>query len=591
MKDVLQTWESTLAHILRDVYHLPDADLPDRPFGTLTTDPRFGHLTTGLPFKLAKVLRKPPKKIAEELRDRLAGFPDSKEIRVEGPGYVNAILTPEYFARNAHQILGEDRNFGKTAFGRGVKILMEYVSANPTGPLHIAHGRQAAVGDSLANILSAAGYAVTREFYVNDVGNQIDNLGHSILWRMHEAQGKPYPVDPANFYHGDYVMEFANELKQQYGEAFLSDPDALNKAKTHGKNRLLERIKKDLQTFRVSFDSWYSQEALERSGEVERLLEFFRSWGQTYEKDGAVWLRTAEFGDTDDKVLIKRDGALTYRTPDLAYHRDKYDRGFNALINLWGPDHHAHIATMRAGLKSLNLNIVSLADSLAHREPQGTPETQPRGFEVLIIQHCRLLRGGQEVKMSKRAGSYETLRDLIDEVGCDAARYFFVMRKAETHLDFDLDLAKKQSADNPVYYVQYAHARIASIFRKGREQGQVPSSMPAAIPPALLGDDETALIMAAAAFPLAIEDAARKLDTQGITNYLYDLAGRFQTYYQRGDKDHALRVLCDDEPARLARLQVCRTVQIVLRNGLALLGVSAPDRLERQDEQPVADNH
>ncbi|HXG60521.1 MAG TPA: arginine--tRNA ligase [Planctomycetota bacterium] len=539
------------------------------------SDPRFGDAATSVPLRLARSLKRPPRELAEALAAELRrrGLPGLARVEAAGAGFVNLAASAEFYHGELRRILEEGPRYGRSALGGGRRVLVEHCSANPTGPLHIAHGRQAAVGDSLANILDFAGFRVTREFYVNDTGNQIEMLGRSLLWRLTDA---PEPPDP-NCYRGDYVKALARELAAQGG------PVDLERAKRFGKDRLLEEIRRDLEAFRVRYDVWTSEEALHKSGKVEEVLNFFESWGLTYRKDGAVYLKTSEYGDTEDRPIVKTDGSYVYRLPDMAYHRDKFQRGFDILVDLWGPDHHAHIATMRAGLKMLNFNLV--APDQVRPSPSDTPETRPVAFEVLIVQHCRLLEGGREIKMSKRAASYVTLRELLDEVGVDAARFFFVMRKASSPLDFDLDVARRQSLDNPVYYAQYAHARIGSIYRKGIEEGKVdPADLRDGLwagrfDPARIGPDEIELLKTARAFRRRVELAARDLDPAVIADFLRELSGAFQRYYEYGNRDASRRVLHDDEEVRRARLAASAAVQQVLRNGFGLLGLSAPERM------------
>ncbi len=539
------------------------------------SDPRFGDATTSVAMRLARSLKRPPRELAEALAAELRrrGLPGLARADVAGAGFVNLTASADYYHAELQRILREGSDYGRSSLGAGRRVLVEHCSANPTGPLHIAHGRQAAVGDSLANVLDFAGFRVAREFYVNDTGNQIEMLGRSLLWRLTDD---PEPPDP-NCYRGDYVKALARELAAQGG------PVDLERAKRFGKDRLLEEIRRDLEAFRVRYDVWTSEEALHRSGKVEEVLNFFKSWGLTYEKDGAVYLKTSDYGDVEDRPIVKADGAYVYRLPDMAYHRDKFQRGFEILVDLWGPDHHAHIATMRAGLKMLNFNLVP--PDQVRPSPSDTPETRPVAFEVLIVQHCRLLEGGQEVKMSKRAASYVTLRELMDEVGADAARFFFVMRKASSPMDFDLDVARKQSLDNPVYYAQYAHTRIASIYRKGIEEGKVdPADLRDGLwagrfDPARIGPDEIEILKVARQFRRRVELAARDLDPAMVADFLRELSGAYQRYYEYGNRDAARRVLHDDEEVRRARLAASAAVQQVLRNGFRLLGLSAPERM------------
>lgn len=519
-------------------------------------DLKFGDATCSVAMRLARELKKPPRKIAEELAAKLSTWKPA----VAGAGFLNF----DFGTGFAAQVIGEARSlgdrFGACEYGKSVKFLVEHTSANPTGPLHIAHGRQAAIGDSLARILNHAGFKVGREFYVNDTGNQMENLGRSILARTLETQGKtleidgkPYLFDGSveNAYRGDYIKEISKRV---------TEPATVDSCARLGKEILLGEIRRDLEQFRVAFDRWTSQEELEKSGAVAGLVAELKSKGLAYDKDGALWLRSKEHGDTDDKVLVKKDGLFTYRTPDIAYHVDKFGRGWARLINLWGPDHHAHILGMKIALKMI-----------------GLPHDQ---FDVLIVQHCRLLRDGQEVKMGKRLASYVTLRELMEEVGVDATRWFFAMRKTDSPLDFDMSLAVKQSADNPVYYVQYAHARIASVLRKGQVEGLYAGPFEASA----LGPEEILLIRHVRGLERTVERAARDLDPSAVCTYAHGLAAAYQHYQTAGKKDPAKRILVDDERVRRARLATISAVKVALRNALHLVGVDAPERMSREDE-------
>src|SRR5579862_8762515 len=574
------------------------------------TDPKYGDATCNAAMRLAKQLKKPPRAIADELAAdlRKAGLPHLAKVEVAGAGFVNLTAAPEFFHEEVTRILAQGAGYGRSPIGAGRRVLVEHCSANPTGPLHIAHGRQAAVGDSLANVLEFAGFAVSREFYINDTGNQIDMLGRSILWRLYQEDGRTFTeeqrgaevdeetkkeipllwastiVDGQRFeillknaYKGDYIKDLAKDLQAEGG------PVTLDRAKRYGKDQLLAAIQKDLERFRVRYDTWQSEESLHLSGKVDEVLNFFQSWGLTYTKDGAIFARFKDYGDTEDRALVKKDGAYVYRLPDIAYHRDKIARGSQILIDLWGPDHHAHIANVTAGLKMLNFNLVPPAD--VPPPGGGTPETAPVAFQVLLIQHCKLLQNGVEVKMSKRAASYVTLRELMDEVGVDATRFFFAMRKTNSHLDFDLDVAKKKSLDNPVYYAQNAHARICSIYRKGIEEKKVDAAdvkngqWAGTYDPSKLGTDEMEILKVARSFQRRVELAARDLDPATITDFLRDLAGAYHHYYEYGNRDASRRVIHEDEAIRRAKLAASAAVQQVLRNGFRLLGLSAPDQM------------
>lgn len=551
-------------------------------------DLKFGDVTSSIALRLAKELKKPPRKIAEELAAKLASWKPA----IAGAGYLNFDLGRAHAGRSIEEALGPGP-IGAGRLGAGIRVLIEHTSANPTGPLHIAHGRQAAVGDSLARIMSHAGFEVSREFYNNDAGGQIENLGKSILWRHLEAKGETFRTEqrgvdeegkPLNWlvggglelaeknaYRGDYIRELAKKVTTPTVEACAR----------MGKEALLADIKRDLMDFRVAFDAWFSEEALRASGKIESLLEFLRSWGLSYEKDGALFVKTSAFGEEQDRPFIKKNGEFVYRLPDLAYHRDKFDRGFDFLIDTWGPDHHAEIANRTAGLKALNFNLRPREQFLKGPR-EGTPEQRPRCFEVLIVQHCKLLKDGQEVKMGKRLASYVTLRELMDEVGVDATRWFFAARKTDSHLDFDMTLAVKQSADNPVYYVQYAHARIASVHRKAAEKGW---AFDGKFDPEALGDEEILLVRHVRGLQRAIERAAAALDPTVVCQYAYGLATAYQHYQTAGKNDPAKRILIDDERLRRARLATIGAVKAALKTALGLVGVEAPERMAKDDAE------
>jgi arginyl-tRNA synthetase len=521
------------------------------------TDPARGDCASSVAFKLAKQLKKAPAAIAGALADALARekIEHLGRAEVAGPGYLNLSADRAYYEALARRILAEGAQFGRSVVGDGARVMVEFCSANPTGPLTVAHARQAVVGDVLCNALEYCGYDVCREYYVNDTGNQIRLLGESLLSRM---PGSTRPLPPEG-YHGEYVGDMAAALRDAQGDRFLTmDPEtAIAELGRIGCAQLMQAIRDDLARFRVRFDHFTSQEQLEADGHVQRLLTEFAERDLLYEKDGARWLRSARFGDTEDKVLVKRDGTLTYRTTDLAYHREKFHRGYERLIDLWGPDHHAHVATMRAGLAAVG-------------------HADPAAFHVILVQHCRLFRGTEEVKMSKRAGTYTTLRELIDEVGVDAARYFFAMRRPDTPLDFDLELAKKQEKDNPVYYAQYAAVRVAGILRKGEELGLLDEAPPDL---SLMGAAELDLLRRLRTFEHTVLKVAQLLDPSLLHQFIGEVAAAYQRYYELGNDDPALRVLCDDAPARRMRLAVSRAFQQVVSNALRLLGVSTPERM------------
>ncbi len=566
--EIEEVWTQGIVDAGKDLWSIDLSEKRFQPIITPPSDPKFGDAACGVAFRLARDLKKAPKAIARELVDALPELPGLDNVEVAGAGFLNFRATTEFHADTIRKIRTEAGKYGCSPFGNNRRVLVEHCSANPTGPLHVAHGRQAAVGDALSNLLSFAGYAVDREYYVNDTGGQIENLGKSVLKRIHEALDREYP-DSENLYQGGYIVEIARGILEKEGEGVLERADAETYCGEIAKERLLEEIRKDLSSFRVQFDNWFSQEELEKGGAVEDLLEAYRGKNELFEKDGATWFRSTGHGDVDDKVLIKSDGKYTYRTPDLAYHRDKFSRGYEILIDLYGPDHHAHIATMKAGLRMLGYDLAALET--------GSGQT----FEVLIVQYCKLLRDGVEVKMSKRAASYVTLKELIEEVGVDASRYFFLMRKTNTPLEFDIEVAKKQTLDNPVYYSQYAHARICGIYDKGREKEQIAGTdltegvWRGDFSAEHLGENEIELVRACRGLRRTVEIAARNLDVAILTDFVSHLSGAFQRYYQKQEN----QVLAEEEPVRRARLAACSAVQVVLRNVFRILNISAPERL------------
>ncbi|HWP35012.1 MAG TPA: arginine--tRNA ligase [Thermodesulfobacteriota bacterium] len=506
-----------------------------------------------------------PRAIAEALAAeiRALGRELVASVEVAGPGFLNLVVSDDAWRAVLREAVRAGARYGAADVGRGARVQVEFVSANPTGPLHVGAARNAAVGDALANLLAFAGYRVWREYYINDYGSQIELLGRSVYVRYAERFGRRLPM-PEEGYHGEYIRELAAEIAEADGPRHLDRPEAEVAAEfaERAVARLLEAIRRDLDDFGVRFDAWFSERSLyapgARGGGVEGALAALRRAGHVYEQDGALWFRSSAFGDDKDRVVVRADGRPTYFASDIAYTKDKYERGFDRLYFVWGADHHGYVPRMKAVARALGRD----------------PDT----LRVTIIQLVRLVRGGVEVKMSKRAGEYTTLRDLLDEVGRDAARFFLLMRRADAPLDFDLELAKRQEADNPVYYVQYAHARIASVLRLAAERG-VPVPGPDDADLRRLTDpDELDLARAIAAFPALVEDCARSEEPHHVTFYLQDLAGRFHAYYNR------VRILESDPALAAARLLLARAVQVALRNGLALLGVSAPERMAREGE-------
>lgn len=533
-------------------------------------DPDHGDWATNVAMTLAGTLRRAPRQIAEELRDRLdlaaAGV---SEVEVAGPGFLNFRLSTDAVTSTVGQIVDSDRAWGRTDTAGDTPVIVEWVSANPTGPLHAGHGRQAALGDAVCALLEWTGWEVHREFYYNDSGKQMERLAESVRARYLQACGDEAEV-PEDGYQGAYVSDVARDFLEAHGDRYRTDDsrEALEAMRGFAVQALREVQNDDLAEFRVRFDQFYLESSLYAEGRVESTVERLRETGLVYEHEGATWLRTTEFGDDKDRVMLRSDGTATYFLPDVAYHVTKWERGFHSAINVQGADHHGTVARVRAGLRALGL-------------PEGYPE-------YLLHQMVRVERDGVEVKVSKRAGSYTTLRDLLEEVGVDVTRYFFLMRKPEGHLVFDVDAALDQSDKNPLYKIQYAHARMHSIFGKaGVELAELGTD---GVDLGLLTDDhERDLIQRLAEFPEVVARAADARAPHLVCDYLEQTAGAVNGWYHAGNpgRNPGLAVLVDDAPLRTARLLLARAVQIVLRNGLSLLGLSAPTRMERGETDPA----
>lgn len=515
-------------------------------------NPEHGDFSTNLALTLAKPERQAPRKIAEILVAALQGNSLCDKIEIAGPGFINFRLAATCWYEILDQIMEQGNKYGCSNIGHGTKIQVEFVSANPTGPLHIGHGRGAVVGDAVAAVLQAAGFEVQREYYINDAGNQIQTLGRSILLRLRELQGETIEF-PEDGYQAEYVVELAAKYRSEQGELTdVSETEAIELCARFGIAEILKWIETDLKAFGIHFDHWYSEKSLYDRGMVDQELKKLADKGLSFEQDDALWLRTTEFGDDKDRVLIKSDGSYTYFASDVAYHMEKFDRGFDRVIDVWGADHHGYIPRMKAMLAGLGHS--------------------PEALEVLLIQMVNLLRDGKPYIMGKRSGNFITLKEVVDEVGRDACRFFFLMRRCDSQLDFDLELAKQQSSENPVYYVQYAHARICSINRNAAESGleQPPASVDYQ---RLELAEELALVKQLARFPETVVGAALSYEPHRIVFYLQDLAAQFHSYYNRH------RVLVDDPATSRARLVLVNAVRTVLANALQLLGLSAPERM------------
>ena len=518
-------------------------------------DPAFGDWATNIAMVLARQLGQKPRDLAQRLIDAIdRGAAGLASADIAGPGFINFRLDANTVAKGMSAVVAEGSAYGRATAGAGRPVVIEFVSANPTGPLHVGHGRQAALGDAIASLLEWNGWRVSREFYYNDAGVQIENLGLSTQARVRELRGAALAI-PDGGYHGAYIAEIAEQYVAEHPDDVEgNDLDGIQRSAIQALRREQDL---DLQAFGVAFDTYYLESSLYEDGRVEKAVAALVASGHTYEKDGALFLRTTDYGDDQDRVMRKstaKGGTYTYFLPDVAYHVTKWERGFTRAINVQGSDHHSTVTRVRAGLQALGIGI-----------PQGYPE-------YVLHQLVTVLRGGEEVKISKRAGSYVTVRELVDDVGRDAVRYFFLMRKGDSQLSFDVDLARTQSEENPVYYIQMAHARLAGIFRVGgidpaRISADTVDFAQLALP------EETELMNALLDFPNTVANAAEALEPHRVATYLLDTAGRIHLWY------HKAHVLNEPEPLMHARLFLARAAQIVIRNGLTLLGVSAPERM------------
>jgi arginyl-tRNA synthetase len=549
-----------------------------------TRDAAHGHFASNVAMRLAKPARRSPRDIAAAIVEQLPATEQVEKVEIAGPGFINFYLSPVAFHAEIQAILDKGEDYGRHAPRPSPRILLEFVSANPTGPLHVGHGRHASYGATVGNLLETVGYPVHREYYVNDAGRQMDILGVSVWLRWLESKGETVPF-PAAGYRGDYIRDIAAAIDTQGLDAAAAEtvlegipPDAPGGEKEEHIGALIARanellgedgfdrirqqaldsirddIEDDLAGFGVTFDRWFSEQSLTRSHRIDDALAVLKERGMLYEKDGATWFRASDFGDEKDRVVVRENGAKTYFASDIAYHFDKRERGFDRLIDILGADHHGYVTRVKAGLEAMGYRAEDL--------------------EVQLVQFVALYRGGKKVQMSTRSGEFDTLRQLRAEVGNDAARFFYVSRSNDQHLDFDLDIAKSQSNDNPVYYIQYAHARIASVFRQLEEKGLTWESEQRSAGLALLAEpQEHALMTNLSRYPEVIDLAAANLAPQHLVHYLRDLANDFHTYY------NAHVFIVDEEALRDARLSLCAATQRVIANGLAILGVSAPDSM------------
>jgi arginyl-tRNA synthetase len=572
---------------------LPPEALASKPEIERTRDPKNGDYATNVAMRWAKAAKRNPRQLAEAIVQALPADAAVSRVEIAGPGFVNFHLAPGAYHAELLQILDRAAAYGRAAPGTREKVLLEFVSANPTGPLHVGHGRHAAYGGALGSLLEAAGHPVHREFYINDAGRQVDILAVSVWLRYLERLGEAVPF-PSNGYRGDYVKPVAAQLEAKVGRALhrpaaevaanlppdeqdggdkdkyvdaaiarmreLLGADGFQAVLESSLEGMLADIRDDLAQMGVTFDRWYSERSLTTSGAIDRALERLRTNGHLYEKDGATWFRAAQFGDDEDRVVVRANGAKTYFASDIAYHLDKRERGYDRLIDVLGADHHGYVARVRGGLAAM-----------------GEP---PSSLEVALIQLVSLYRGGEKVAMGKREGQFVTLRQLREEVGNDACRFYYVMRSHEQALDFDLELAKSRTNENPVYYIQYAHARVASVLRQLADRGLAHDEARGRASLARLqAPSEHRLIVALTKYPEVIESAANARAPHALVTYLRELATEFHGAYAAGNENPELRFIVDDAELRDARLTLVLAARQVLRNGLALLGVSAPETM------------
>ncbi|MDO8446708.1 MAG: arginine--tRNA ligase [Deltaproteobacteria bacterium] len=502
-----------------------------------------GDFAVNIAMKMAQTEGKPPRKIAETIIKKITGHPIIDKAEIAGPGFINFFMSNDYWLKTLSEIEALGESYGKCNIGKGQKVLLEYVSANPTGPLHIGHGRGAALGDSLSRLLRAAGYDVTTEFYVNDAGSQVQNLALSVLLRCREINGEKVEWTE-NLYKGEYINDLAQEFLKKGGNITVEE------AGPYALNEILGWLKRDLSGFNITFDKWFSEKSLYTNGEVQKAIEELKGKGLIYGKDGALWFKSTDFGDDKDRVVIRENGEPTYFASDIAYHHDKYERGFDILIDIWGADHHGYIPRMKAVVQALGHDKESL--------------------RVLLVQMVSLLRSGQPVTMSKRAGEFVTLKEVMDEVGADSAKYTFMTRRPDSQMDFDLEVVKSQSSENPVFYLQYAYARACNIERFASERNLTVLTASEVNLGLLKLPEEIRIIKSLTAYPEVVEGAAISFEPHRLTVYLQELAGHFHSYYREN------RVVTDDIPLSQARMVMVRGLKTVIGNALGLLGVSAP---------------
>lgn len=514
-----------------------------------------GDFSTPIAMTLASKLKMNPRKISESIISSLNKDASIIEkVETAGPGFINFFLTPATWRDEIKDIYSKNSHYGNSDYGKGKNVQVEFVSANPTGPLHVGHGRGAAIGDAISRVMKAVGFNIQKEYYINNMGNQMQTLGRSTFLRYLQIMGKKVELEEGA-YQGDYIKNLAEEVVKEKGDVFAEKEEweALSFFTDHSANKILNGIKSDLADFKVEFDCWFSEKSLFDDKKVEETLELLKQKGVIYNKDGATWMKSSLFGDEKDRVLIKENGAHTYFASDIAYHRDKFSRNFNLVIDIWGADHHGYVARMEAMIEALGYS--------------------KEFFKVILVQLVSLRRGKEKLSMSTRKGQFVALRDVLNEVGCDAARYFFLMRSSNSHLDFDLELAKKQSPENPVYYIQYAHARICSVLREAKEAGVDAFVIENVDLNFLDLPEELAIIKSLSQFPEVVLKTASTLETHLIPFYLQELAYLFHSYYSK------YRIITNDNKLTHARLAMTTCVKIVLKNALELLGINAPEKM------------
>jgi arginyl-tRNA synthetase len=539
----------TFLKALNDAFGINEIDLEFEKPG----NPDHGDLSINVAMKLAKQLHKPPRAIAEGIVASITSTNEMIEsISIAGAGFINIKFSNKYFISKLKELFNAGENIGKSNIGAGKKANVEYVSVNPTGLLHLGHGRNAAIGDTIANLFEWNGWNVTREYYFNNAGNQMNNLAKSIYARyMQELDNKDFPF-PEDGYHGEYIIDIAKEVIEQHGNSLVNGTEQdITTIRKFGENWCFEKIKATLSRMHIKQDMFYNEDSLYHTGKIEKLINDFKQLDLAYEKDNALWLSFTKLGLQDDRVIVKTTGEPTYRLPDIAYHREKYERGFDFLVDVFGADHIATVPDVIAGLKALGYDTENL--------------------KVIVHQFVTLTENGQQVKMSKRSGKSYTLDDLLDEVGADVVRFFLIMRGVGTHLEFDLGLAREQSDKNPVFYLQYAHARISSVFENAKERGILPDPNPDFT--LLVHPTEIDLIKRISEFPEAVENAARRYEPQLMAEFLRQLAAAFHVFY------HECRILGVEEKLMYARLGLANTVLHAMKNGLTILGISAPEKM------------